>query len=297
MDLTFDKCVLTGQVLKPENKKQSVDGSIEYETHNVGKVKITIPAYHVLLNNEVKEKPLIAGICKDRTIRDLEPILITSDFISEGYKKLNPPIDFEEKCSHFLKYLYQNGGRENKEFQFYSSGDFALAFADKNEFERIFDQMVQDNYIHIRTTRNLANRSKFYMGVTVTNFGRDEAKKELPKMPLFGLVSQEISTGDYEIDKSINHAREIFFDEPQTMDKMRSACETLSFVLEPLRNNLSTFLASRDVSDFFLIVNTFDIRHNKETTKKLVYPEQLEWVFYTLLNSINTYVKLKNKNL
>ena len=76
---------------------------------------------------------------------------------------------------------------------------------------------------------------------------------------------------------------------------MRSACETLSYILEPLREDLKNYFSQKDVSDFFQIVNTFDIRHNKYMTKNIVHIEQLEWVFYTLLNSINTFVKLKKQ--
>ena len=112
-------------------------------------------------------------------------------------------------------------------------------------------------------------------------------------MPLFGLVSQVISTGNSEVDEKINHARELFFDNAQSLDKMRSACEALCFILEPLREDLKNYFNQKDVSDFFQIVNTFDIRHNKETTKNIVHEEQLEWLFYSLLNTINTYVKLK----
>lgn len=184
---------------------------------------------------------------------------------------------------------------ENKEFEFYSNKDFTLAFADPEEFKRIMDQLLQDYSLTIRATNNLSNGRTLYRGVKLTSVGKEVVERGLPKMPLCGLVSQEISTGNIEIDKKINHARQLFFDEPQSMDKMRSACEILSYVLEPLRKDLTTFLAARDVSDFFQLVNTFDIRHNKETTIDLIYAEQLEWVFYTLLNSINTYTKLKNK--
>lgn len=134
-----------------------------------------------------------------------------------------------------------------------------------------------------------------YTGVKVTNLGKEEAKKALPKIPLFGLINQTITTGERERDEKLNHARELFFREPQTFDNMRSACETLSYVLEPLRDNLKYYFESKDVSDFFQIVNKFDIRHNKETTMKVVEPEQLEWVFYSLLNTISAYSKLKEK--
>ena len=78
------------------------------------------------------------------------------------------------------------------------------------------------------------------------------------------------------------------------MEKMRSACETLMFVLEPLREELRVFFKG-DTEHFFNIVNNFCIRHNKERTKAIEMPEQFEWLFYSLLNTINTYVKIKGK--
>ncbi len=129
----------------------------------------------------------------------------------------------------------------------------------------------------------------------MTSLGKEEAKKALPKMPLFGLISQTLTTGDEEIDAKINLARELFYTEPLSMDKMRSACETLIYILEPLRDSLKSYFGQKDVSDFFQIVNTFDIRHNKDSTKTIMYEEQLEWIFYTLLNTINTYSKLKRR--
>lgn len=43
------------------------------------------------------------------------------------------------------------------------------------------------------------------------------------------------------------------------------------------------------------ITDGVDTSTIKETTKNLIYPEQLEWIFYTLLNTINTYTKLKKR--
>jgi len=112
-------------------------------------------------------------------------------------------------------------------------------------------------------------------------------------MPMFGLISQELKTGDPAIDEKINHAKKLFFADPKTLDNMRSACEVLSYVLEPLKKKLMPTFADADVNIFFKMVNDFDIRHNKGYTAKLMHEEQLEWVFYTLLNSINTYAKLR----
>lgn len=292
--MTFDRCALTGYPLKDGELKPILGMIIEYETIYVGKVKMTIPAYQELITGDY-ERYLIAGICKDRTLKNEEPVLIDSDFIREGYKKLNPPTEFDEKCNHFLKYLFQNGGNENKDFELNPNKHFSLAFSFPEEFARIVDQLKTDFNITIRTInqKGRGKENQLYMGVKITNKGKEEAKKTLPKMPMFGLVSQEITTGDIETDQKINHARKLFFDDIQTLDNMRSACETLSYVLEPLREELKSYFSQKDVSDFFQIVNTFDIRHNKETTKNIIHEEQLEWLFYTLLNTINTYVKLK----
>jgi len=296
--MTFDRCAITGYELKEGELKPISGTTIEYETEYVGKVKITMPAFQELLTGSY-ERYSITGICKDRTLKNEEPVLIDSNFIREGYKKLNPPTDFDEKCSHFLRYLYKHGGRENIEFEFNSMKHFPLAFAGPDEFTRIMDQLETNFSITTRKVHPMGRDKshQIYMGVKLTNTGKDEAKRGLPQMPLFGLVSQVIATGDIEVDEKINHARELYFDEPKSLDKMRSACEALSFVLEPLREDLKNYFNQKDVSDFFQIVNTFDIRHNKDTTKNIVHEEQLEWVFFSLLNTINTYVKLKRNGM
>ena len=296
--MTFDRCAITGYSLKEGELKPFTGSAIEYETEIVGKVKIALSIYSELLNGDFqKERYLIAGICKHRTLENKEPVLIDSNFIRSGYKTLNPPTDFEEKAYQFLKYIYSNGGRENHVFKFNSTMDFPLAYADSQEFDRIIDDLKDEYYITIRKKEKLGGQPGLfvYMGVKLTRHGREEAEKALPKLPLFGLVSQEISTGNFEIDEKINHARKLFFEEPITIEKMRSSCETLSFILEPLRKDLEGFFTRKDVNDFFQLVNTFDIRHNKPHTKGLIHPEQLEWVFYSLLNTINTFTKLKRR--
>lgn len=294
--MTFDKCAILGYPLGAGELKPVTGSAIEYETEFVGKVKIGIMTYKELLDGDF-ERYLIAGICKHRTLENKETVLIDSDFIREGYKSFHPPIDFEEKTYQFLKYIYSYGGRENKEFDFNSTRDFPLAYASQEEFDRIMDHLENEYFITIRTKHRLGGMATryVYMGVKLTRQGKEEAEKAIPKMPLFGLVSQEISTGDIAIDEKINHARNLFFEEPITIDRMRSACETLSYVLEPLRKDLEKYFTTKDISDFFQIVNSFDIRHNKEHTKDLVHPEQLEWVFYSLLNSINSFTKLKQR--
>jgi hypothetical protein len=84
------------------------------------------------------------------------------------------------------------------------------------------------------------------------------------------------SNGDIETDKKINHAKDLFLSEPPSLDKMCSACKTLSFVLEPLRQDLNEHFDEKDISDFFQILNQFDVLHNKTSTKSLSMPEQFE---------------------
>ena len=296
IDITIDKCAIIGYPLKSGELKPVESTTIEYETEYVGKVKITITAYTELLNGNF-ERYVIAGICKHRTLNDLEPILVDSKFINSGFKELNPPLEFDEKCFELIKILYELYGKENKEFELNTTKDFPLSYGDSEEFSRIIDQLKTDYYITFRKKHRMSrlNGSFLFNGVKVTNSGKEEAKKGLPKIPLFGLINQKITTGDVETDEKLNHAKKLFFSEPQSIDNMRSACETLSYILEPFRRDLSSYFSSKDVSDFFQIVNKFDIRHNKESTFKITEPEQLEWVFYSLLNTINTYSKLKEK--
>ena len=61
-----------------------------------------------------------------------------------------------------------------------------------------------------------------------------------------------------------------------------------------MRYELKTIFKG-DTETFFNLINSFDFRHNKESTKNIEHEEQLEWIFYSLLNSINTYYKMKKK--
>jgi hypothetical protein len=109
---------------------------------------------------------------------------------------------------------------------------------------------------------------------------------------MLSLATQYINTGNPQFDIKIDHAKKLFFKPDSTREDKRSACESLSFVLEPLREDLKSILSTSDVNDFFKIVNNFDIRHNKDYTKRIEFEEQLEWVFYSLLNTINTFTMI-----
>ena len=210
--MTFEKCAIIGYPLNKNEIKPFTGTTIEYETEYVGKVKITLPAYIELLDDDF-DRYIIAGICKDKTLKNEEPFLIDSKFVRGDYKKLNPPTKFDEKCSHFLKYIYESGGNDNQEFEFNSTKHFPFAFSSPEEFNRVVDQLANDGFITIRKSHRLSGSLKNYlfMGVKLTNNGKNEVKKRLPKMPLFGLVDQTIKTGDTQVDEKLNHARQLFF--------------------------------------------------------------------------------------
>lgn len=282
-------CPLTGQVIVLNQSLDSI--SYFYETPKTGKVKFTDVAFPAASELTPEEKWILTGICRNQTIKGEPPIMITAAFLKQLLNQ-EIPYAFEERARHLLKYLYDNGGKEYKSFNLNSSNDSPITYSSIDEFERIIRYLESESHIQSKSTKT--NAGTFYQGLSLTKTGINEIEKGLPKMPMFGLVNQEIRSGDAAIDSQIEHARKSFFDPHSTLESKRSACEALSFVLEPLRNEIKALLPG-DTEVFFNLVNNFNIRHNKNTTKVIQHEEQLEWVFYSLLNTINTYFKLKRK--
>jgi hypothetical protein len=282
-------CPLTGQIVELHQSLTSI--SFFYETAKTGKVHFTDIAFPAASGLNPEEKCILTGICRNRTIKGEPPLMITAALLTQLMNQ-EIPYGFDERARHLLKYLYDNGGKEYKSFNLNSSNDCPITYSSSDEFERIIRYLESEDFIKGKSTRT--NAGTFYQGLSLTKSGIDEVEKGLQKIPMFGMVSQKIRTGDSSIDSQIEHARKSFFDIHATLESKRSACETLSFILEPLRNELKT-LFQGDTEHFFNIVNNFSIRHNKNTTKSIQHEEQLEWVFYSLLNTINTYYKLKRK--
>jgi len=292
----FQHCFLTGLPLRNNvNWLPSTPLEFSYEFHPVGKVKITRIAAMVIVNRGDFGHPILASLCRAAFEEGYEPQLIDSALLQRE-NTLRYPKTFKEKLRHFLKLLYNTGGRDFKPRELYSATDFTLAYCvDYTEFVNFISVCHSHGYLQWHSLVTIGHGHCKWHDVVLTEKGIKEVERELPQIPMHDLVSQEISLGNKETDLKINHAKKLFFEEPQKIDNMRSACETLSFILEPLREEIKKYLIAKDVDDFFIIVNKFDIRHNKEHTKKFVYPEQFEWLFYSLLNSINTYSKLKKR--
>jgi hypothetical protein len=243
---------LLGRDIKPQDIKPITGPTIEYYEQTVGNVIVTLVAYNELMTGEF-ERHIIAGITRNAYEDKQAPPLIDSQFIRDGYKALNPPTDFKEKVHRLLKYLYEHGGRENEKFELNSTMIFPLAYAEPDEFIRIVEYLEKQNWIEISRTHKIGAMAsqRLFMGVELTTWRMDEIEKQFPQIPLVGLVAPKITTGNIAVDEKINHAKNLFFKENATLDDKRSACETLSYVLEPLRNELATFFLQRMLVIFF----------------------------------------------
>ena len=263
------RCLLTGIQFDASVKFDNSNPLIyDYTFSPIGRARISQPKIIEFNNNRTFKHPVLAGICRNAFENGEQPPLIDTEFVNTGIENHKYPVEFKEKAKHLLKMLYKLGGKEYQALDLNDIIDYPLCYCtNPDEFNRV---MV---YLEERYFLRWHNKSVFGMGrtryfkVLLTESGIEEVEKELPPLPMVGLVNQNISTGDFDVDEKINHARNLFFDEPQSMDKMRSACEALSYVLEPLRDKLKKVFNQKDVSDFFQIVNNFDIRHNKNQTK------------------------------
>lgn len=298
IDFKIKECPVAYTEVKPEDIIPHPENIFvyEYKSHILGSVILTDQSYLALQNTGNRTiNSIIAGVCRHHFEKYKKSYKITYDFVKFGYKGYPYPKSFREKAFFYLRYLYENGGNEYNVFSVHEYKDYPLAFAlDHEEFVRILNMFQTEGLMNVQIIRH---QVYYYYSLSFTKFGILEMQKVLPPLPMVGLVDQEIRTGNVETDEKINHAKKLFFNNNATLEDKRSACITLSAVLEPIREELKQYFSNPDVSDFFRMVNEFDIRHNKATTKDIKSPEQLEWVFYSLLNTISCYIKLTQSNL
>jgi len=293
----LDKCILTGFRFDDQVEfLPTLDNTIRYKFPPVGIVNVSNYVLDRIKSNPIPKPWILAGICRYAFLSKSDPPILTTDFIDNFLSTTEYPKNFKEKVLVLLKYLYDSGGNDYKPNNLYAIQDFPLAFAeDPKEFNRLMDYCEEHGLITCKNKVNSLGDFSNYFDVLLTDDGINEIEKDKPNIPMIGLAKQDIHTGNPQLDIKIEHAKKLFFKSESSKEDKRSACESLSFVLEPLREDLKSFFSTSDVSDFFNIVNNFDIRHNKDVTKRLVHDEQLEWIFYSLLNTINTFSKLKNK--
>ncbi|HMK18185.1 MAG TPA: hypothetical protein VK492_08300 [Chitinophagaceae bacterium] len=284
------RCPLTAQGVNAQ--VISSPFSFYYETEKTGKVYFSDLAFVQAETLSDEEKQILTGICRNKTINGQEPEMIKLAMLGQ-LKDQDVPYAFDAKCRHFLNYLYQHGGEQHAEHDIDSNKDSPITYSSVEEFERVVKVLKKRRHIDYENLLQVQSTT-LYDKLCLTDEGLAEIKKALPKSVMNNLASQEMKVGDFNIDRQIEHSRKLFFGEQSTFESKRSACETLCFVLEPLRDELKNMF-SGETESFFNVVNNFNIRHNKQRTMAIEHEEQLEWVFYSLLNTINTYFKLKNK--
>lgn len=292
-------CILGNKIISTD-VEPTTSPTIKYYERTVGKIHIPISQYNILkrtLPSKDNTKYIIAGITRNAYENNLEPPLLDTSFITEGYKKIYYPTDFRLKVYHLLKYIHKRLESSNEPINLQVRTDYPLIYGDHYEFLKIINYLHDHQWISWLKLIEDDNCSmqKIYCDIKITPSGEKEIEKILLPNLMVYFLAQETKTGDSQLDEKVSHAIKLFYRDGATKDDLRSACETLSYILEPLRKDLTKFFTSSDVNDFFQIVNNFDIRHNKPSTSNIIYKEQYEWIFYTLLNTINTFIKLKDK--
>ena len=266
----------------------------KYYFKPVGMVHISRAAEIVISNNKI-DLSIIAGLCRFAYELNETPPLIDSTLINSLEKLKNIPRNFKEKYDHFLSILYKTGGNEYKARTIEVEDDYPLAFASSiSELQRIIDFAITSGELEcLQKFDSEEVGTLIYLDLRFTPKGLKKIDKLVNNY--FSIVQPRIDSGNIEIDRKINHAVSLFYQENATIEDKRSASEELSFILEPFRKDMEKYFVDKDVNLFFQLVNEFDIRHNKAKTKKLIYEEQIEWVFQCLLNTLITYIKLKKR--
>src|SRR4051812_25875800 len=123
----MEVCPLTGQRINLQQPKPSVM-EFFYETPMTGKVRISDVALMAASSLSLQEKQILTGMCRNRTIKNEEPIRITSAFMKQ-LNDQNIPYSFEERARHLLQYLYDNGGKEYKSYNINSDTDSPITYS------------------------------------------------------------------------------------------------------------------------------------------------------------------------
>ncbi len=110
------------------------------------------------------------------------------------------------------------------------------------------------------------------------------------------VFEHETSSNKFEIKEKIKRAIKTFFHYNSNIDDKREAIRTLANILELIRSDVKEHLLAKDEGRLFQIANEFSFRHlnNKQHVD---YDKNIwfEWIFYCYLNTINTIVKIIEK--
>jgi hypothetical protein len=293
----IDTCIITKRKFDKTFKyiTDPLFNGHKYYFQPVGTVYISNAAEIVINNNTKINLSVIAGLCRCAFELKEEPPIIDSELINSLDTLKSIPRNFKEKYDHFFSIIYKTGGNEYKARMIDVKDDYPLAFANNiSELQRIIDFGISSGELEcLEKIDSVDVGTLIYVDLKFTPKGLKKADKLINNY--FSIIQPKIDSGNTEIDRKINHAVSLFYQDNATIEDKRSASEELSFILEPFRKDMDKYFMDKDVNLFFQLVNEFDIRHNKEKTKRLIYEEQIEWIFQCLLNSLITYIKLKKR--
>jgi hypothetical protein len=270
---------------------------VEYKTPQTGLVRLGALYAQELLNYARFNHPVLAGYFRNKHEDKVPPIVVTSDVAERIVAAKDYPLDFDQRAAYLLRFIYEHGGKEYERRDIQCSRDYPICYAQNDdELMRLTTSLIEQGLIKVGKVHMLTSSSKSFLDVILTQAGLAKISGEMPKEQLSGLIRGKIQTGQPDLDDRINHAYELFNSANGDMEGLRSACIALAAVLERYRDDLAIAFVKKDTDTFFALVNEFDIRHNKTRVQQIEHPEQLEWVYYPLLNSISTYCKLKARD-
>ena len=111
------------------------------------------------------------------------------------------------------------------------------------------------------------------------------------------VLNRPKSKDNESINNRVDHANHKYHHHSSTIEDKKDAIKNLADVLEFLRHEVKLHLLSKDESRLFEIANTFSFRHHNKN-QRTDYDEDvwLEWIFYCYHNTINTLIKITEKN-
>lgn len=222
-------CLLTGIQLGSDVQFEAVEGPVvAYRFYPVGRARIALPVALEFQNSRRYKHPVLAGVCRNAFELNEDPPLITLEFIQHGIKNLVYPKAFKEKCHHLLTLLHKTGSKEFKPRDLISIGDYPLCFSDDEaEFHLIINYLREKYLITVDHEIPFSGGRIRYKEVLLTDDGIATVEKDLPQVPMIGLLNQNITTGDDETDRKSNHAKQLFFCKNR---KPLTACDLLAKV-------------------------------------------------------------------
>ena len=271
-------------------------GGIVYRT-KYGILRVTHIALSMLKDfcTDRKKRNILRGYIRNRNFDRNDVIDITSEILIHIHIPKNLD-SFEAKWIHLLKYIERRGGKLRKPFRLSSESDYIITFSDDSmEFQRLGEYLFLNGYMDVSNPHS--NFPRVMMDVTIKDKGMEFLHQGY-KHTILNRLASNVFNWDEKVSPIVDKACELFFKENSSREEKRVACKSLADVIENIQKinkRLNKYFTIKDTNTFFKIVNEYEIRHNHEKIKRIEFEEQLEWVFYSLLNTLITYYKLESR--